>query len=247
MDESKKKKKKKKKKQPYSVFAPLWPAREGTPKTNYSSQNINSPGGYHPSSGSSVAYGGSAGGPGGGGGGPGGGPAPGGMVASIPPSRRKVIHEIRKALGNISEAGSWQSAGDPAWKGYTAPSPAVVNRQGGPQPSGAGFSPVDPGQGGRYDFQRSPGLGFKSEKAWRVWHGIVDILTRRPSMPIHQVIQAAQARAGVKFGDIDAAEQRLLQMGIEWFLSDPRGTQSKDSSGGGQSGVGATQLGAGAQ
>jgi hypothetical protein len=225
----KKHKKKKCKQWPCSVFAPLFPAREGTPRTNYSGQNgpgFSGIGGGHAS---------------GGAGAPGSGPAPGGMVASIPPSRKKVIHEIRLALGSLFEGDTAMTA-DPAWKGYSAPSPALNMRQGGPQPSGAGFSPVAAGQGGRYDFQRSPGLGFRTEKAWRVWHGIVDILSRRPSLPIHAVMQAAMARAGVKFGDIDASEQRLLEMGVEWFLSDPKATQSKDSDGGGQSGFGAPQL-----
>jgi hypothetical protein len=223
-------KKKKKKTDFYSVFAPVYPNVQGTPKTNYSSQNING-GGSH-SGGSS---GGMSMGMGGGG-------IAGGIHASvIPPSRRKVIHEIRQVLGYISE-GETQMTNDPAWKGYSAPSPALTMRPGGPQPRGSGFSPVAPGQGGRYDFQRSPGLGFTTEKAWRTWAGIVDILGKRPNMPIHQLMQAAMARAGVKFGDIAPQEQRLLEMGIQWYLSDPRATQSATSSGGGQSGIGSDAL-----
>lgn len=220
------KNKKKKTKRVYSVFAPIFPSRFTTPKTDYSSSNVN---GNLPNPGAGngpgpVPYGG------------------GGMTMSvIPPSRRKVIHEIRKSLGMLSE-GDMQMTNDPAWKGYSAPSAALTTRQGGPQPSGAGFQPVNPGQGGRYDFQRSPGIGFRTEKAWKIWWNIVDILNKRPTLPIHAVMQAAMARAGARFGDIDAGERRLLEMGIEWYLSDPQKTQSKDSDGGGQSGVGATQL-----
>ncbi len=235
---SKEKKHKKKKTRAYSVFAPVFPSQFRTPKTDYSSKNVN---GNLPNPGSGsgpgpVPYGGYSGGPGGGEGGS-------GMTMSIPPSRRRVIHEMRSVFGQISE-GDTQMTADPAWKGYSAPSPALNVRQGGPQPAGAGFQPVAPGQGGRYDFQRSPGIGFRTEKAWKVWSGIVDILQKRPTLPIHAVMQAAMARAGAKFGDIDPSERRLLEMGIEWYLGDVK-NQPKDSDGGGQSGIGAAQLNTG--
>lgn len=208
-------KKRKHKKRYSSVFAPLFPNRMGTPR----SIPVGNIPGAALDGGSAASLGATS---------------PGIGDSIIPPSRRRTLFEMRQVFSE---------AADPAWTGYSAPSPAISVRQGIPQPNGAGFQPVDAGQGGRYDFKKSPGLGFRSAKAWRVWGAILDILTKNPSLPIYTVLQGATARAGVKSGEIDSAEMRLIEMGIQWYLSDPsKFTNNKTSDGGGQSGIGATQL-----
>lgn len=127
----------------------------------------------------------------------------------------------------------------PTWTGYGVPNMfQMLMKQSTPGVSGPGFQPVEPGQGGKYNFRSSPGLGFKTEAGWKVWNSALEILPKSNMMTPTMVLQAAMQRAGVKIGDIDTSESRLLEMGIEWYLSDPgKFPQPKDSDGGGQGGV----------
>lgn len=133
---------------------------------------------------------------------------------------------------------------DPAWTGYGAPnSSQVLMKHGTPAVSGSGFQPVEPGQGGRYDFQKSPGLGFKTAAGWRIWNAVIEIMPKSKLLTPQSILQNAFQRAGVKMTDIDSAEIRLLEMGIEWYLSDPgRFPQPIDIDGGASGGVPFGQL-----
>ena len=160
------------------------------------------------------------------------------MGDSVKPSKRRVVHEMRMSL---REGGS-----APIWTGFGVPNAAMtLMKQSTPMVAGPGFQPVEPGQGGRYDFGTSPGLGFKTAAAWRVWQAALEILPRAPQLTIVATLQAAMQRAGVRFGEIDTAEMRLLEMGIEWYLSDPDKFKPKDSPGGLPGGVGITHANSG--
>lgn len=233
-------KKKKKKKHPYygSVFAPIFPRHSTTPKTTPDKGDGDNDADDVPSSGS-------AGGSTTGAAVAGGGGSAGSVGESvIPPTRRRVLHEMKMALVEFGTVGPTMGAG-PTWTGYGVPNPMMVTlKQGGPQVGGPGFGPqVEPGQGGRYDFQKSPGLGFRTEAAWKIWKEALDVMLRNPILQTSSIIQAAMTRAGIRYGQVDPTEMRLIEMGIEWYLSDPgRTPQPTDSSGGVPGGIGATQL-----
>jgi hypothetical protein len=118
--------------------------------------------------------------------------------------------------------------GDPNWAGFQVANPAMIKmRQGGPSLSGPGFEPrVDDGPGGNYQLDRSPGLGLRSEQAWRIWRGALEVMGRDKTLPVPAIFQAAITKAGVRMGQLDPAEARLIQMGIEWYLTDPRASAS---------------------
>jgi hypothetical protein len=108
-----------------------------------------------------------------------------------------------------------------AMGGYQLPSfSAVPMRVGGPVIGGPGFQHDGNGEGGRYDFKKSPGLGFRTEMAWRVWEKSMEVMDKEPGLPRHSILLRALSKAGVHRGQIDPAEYRLLEMGIEWYLSD---------------------------
>jgi hypothetical protein len=50
-------------------------------------------------------------------------------------------------------------------------------------------------------------------------------------IPKNQVFMAALARSGVRVSDLDPAESRLIEMGIEWYLSEPGSTSAKRGDG----------------
>lgn len=160
-----------------------------------------------------------------------------GTPKTTPDAPTKVESQVFCRANELTETA------DPAWTGYGVPSMfSVLMKQGTSGITGSGFQPVDPGQGGRYDFKKSPGLGFRTEMAWKVWSACLEILPKAKMLMTTEILQAAMQRAGVKVGDIDTAETRLLEMGIEWYLSDPgKFPQPKDSQGGGQGGVGFNQ------
>lgn len=219
------KKKKKARKPVYygSVFAPVFPLHSTTPKTTPDKP----PPAPNGNPGMPVAA-------------PTGGPA----ECRIPASRYRVLHEMKMALYEFGTVGPTMGAG-PTWTGYGVPNPMMVTlKQGGPQVNGPGFGQqAEPGQGGRYDFGKSPGLGFRTDAAWKIWKEALDVMLRNPILQTSSIIQAAMARSGVRYGQVDPTEMRLIEMGIEWYLSDPGKTpQPKDSSGGVAGGVGATQL-----
>jgi len=154
------------------------------------------------------------------------GAAPG--VGEAKPSRARVFHELRCSLGLLKEDNE-RFAPDPGFKGYAMMNPLAINmRPGGPTVGGPGFWPtVEPGQGGRYNFEKSPGLGFRSPIAWRVWQAALEIIERDKTLPPPAIFQAATSRAGVRYGQLDPAEARLLEMGIEWVLGDPGSLSAK--------------------
>jgi hypothetical protein len=135
-------------------------------------------------------------------------------------ARQDAIAGMRRAL--LKE-------NDPQWAGFQVPMPGMVKmRQGGPSLSGPGFDqPADPLPGGVYDTQKSPGLGFRSEGAWRIWRAATEIMSREKTLPPMAILQAAMARAGVRMGELDPAEVRLVTMGIEWNLTDPKASPSR--------------------
>lgn len=140
----------------------------------------------------------------------------------IKQSKLKTIHEIRRCLSE---------APDPTWTGYSNTS--LINypmRQGGTVIGGPGYGPeIEPGQGGKFNFQNSPGLGFGTEAAWRLWREAINVMTLNPNLPVSSVIQTAMYRSGVKYTQIGTSEMRLVEMGVEWYLSDPGRNIQKDS------------------
>lgn len=185
-------------------------------------------------------------------------PAPMGDSVAIQPTRTRVMHELKKSLGLLeffgaSNAGS--TTPNPAWGGYSVPQLGMVKmRGGGPTIGGPGFTHnvdgEDDGAGGVYDMRKSPGLGFRSESAWRVWDRILDIIDKDPALPKHSILLRAMGKAGINPGQIDAAEMRLIEMGIEWYLTDPGSLGAKRSGsmpgGGSRLGGSGTLSGAGA-
>jgi hypothetical protein len=140
---------------------------------------------------------------------------------------------------NLTQLVEMVAGAGPSWTGYGVPNIfQVYMKHDSPGVSGPGFQPVEPGQGGRYNFRQSPGLGFKTEAGWRVWNSVLEILPKAQLMSVTSILQAAMQRAGVKIGDVDTSECRLLEMGIEWYWSDPgKNPQPKDSTGGLPGGV----------
>jgi hypothetical protein len=137
---------------------------------------------------------------------------------SIKPSRARVLHEMRRALG-LTEY--FNDAPNVGMGGYQLPSFSVVPmRVGGPVIGGPGFQHDGNGEGGRYDFKKSPGLGFRTEMAWRVWEKAMGVMDKEKGIPKHSILLRALSKAGVHRGQMDPAEYRLLEMGIEWYLSD---------------------------
>lgn len=225
-----KKTKKRKRRVVYGVFPPvLYPGHMGTPKSGapYLAQ---------PGTMAGTGPGAPSGAPAGG--------APGGMHASwVPSSRVKVLHEMKKALGLLEFSGG-TGAGAVSWTGFAVPNPLTVKiRQGGPTIGGPGFA-SDPNapSGGVYNTQPSPGLGFSTEKGWRIWKAAQEIASRHPELPQSAIVQAAVAKAGVKIGEVDPAEMRLVEMGVEWYLTSP-GALSQRDSGFGASGGSPTKVG----
>jgi hypothetical protein len=145
------------------------------------------------------------------------------------------MHELKKSMGLLEFFGAGNegsSAPNPAWGGYSVPQLGMVKiRAGGPTIGGPGFTHnvdgEEDGAGGRYDFRKSPGLGFRSESAWRVWNYILDFIDKDPTLPKHSILLRAMGKAGIHPGQIDAAELRLIEMGIEWYLTDPGSLAAK--------------------
>jgi hypothetical protein len=232
------KSKKKKRKHYTAAFAPLfYRGSLGTPKTpgSYSGND-----GDHDADDAPAAGGASPSGSGAGAGGAGAGPGGGAMGSSwVPPSKVRVIHEMRRSLGLLEFSGG-SGAGAVAWTGFAVPNPLSVNiRQGGPTIGGPGFSNNSDGQpqGGIYDPAKSPGLGFRSEGAWRVWKAALEIMSKDKTIPTGAILQAAFQRAAVKMPQMDPAEVRLLEMGIQWYMSDPVPFAAKRDGGSGAIGT----------
>jgi hypothetical protein len=221
-----KKRKWKKKRKWNSVFPILYPSSMGTPKGFKAGSANDSMG---PSDGA-------AGGDG----------ATGGMASEgIRPSKAKVIHEMKKSLGLFEYFSnhSWSSSPNPAWGGYSVSSfGAVKMRGGGPTIGGPGFYHDDEFKGGKYDLKKSPGLGFRTENAWRIWDKVLEIVAIHKTMPKHAVLMRAMAKSGIHRGQLDPSEIRLLEMGIEWYLTDPG---SLGAQRGGESPLGGTSSGQG--
>ena len=212
----KKKKKKRKSGYPFygSVFAPIFPSHSTTPVTTHDDADSGS--GSDSDSDDAPAS------------------APAVISNSIiPPSRKRTLHEMRMVFKSVV-GPQINEVVDAAWAGYGAPNMStVLMKHSTPQVVGPGFDPIEPGQGGRYDFQKSPGLGFRTEAAWKIWRSVLEIIPRAPTLTVSAIIQGAMQRSGVKFGDVDTAEMRLLEMGIEWYLNNPgKFTQPKDNDGG---------------
>ena len=218
-----KRKKHKKKKSYSSVFPVLYPSRLGTPY-GYSPGSKNSSGGSRPGGVTMGGRGGmgAGGGPMGAGGGTGMGGAAGGSGGAgesvhIKPSRARVMHEMKRALGLLEYFNDTPGV---LVGGYAIPSfGAVTMRTGGPTLGGPGFQYDGDGEGGVFNIQKSPGLGFSTEKGWTVWQKAVEITNSDKTLSKNAILFRAMAKAGVHRGQIDAAEFRLLEMGIEWYLS----------------------------
>lgn len=170
----------------------------------------------------------------------------GGMAGEgIRPSKAKVIHEIKRSMGLVEYFSnhSWSSSPNPAWGGYSVPSFGNVKmRGGGPTIGGPGFYHDDEFKGGKYDLKKSPGLGFRTENAWRIWEKAMEIIAINKTMPKHAVLMRAMAKSGIHRGQLDPSEIRLLEMGIEWYLTDPG---SLGAQRGGESPLGGTSSGQG--
>lgn len=192
MTERKKHKKRKKRDRVLSAFPILYPSKMGTP-FSFAPGSGNDSGGTPPAA-----------------------PGPSESV-SFRPSRARVLHEMRRAFGLIEYFNDAPNVG---MGGFSLPSfAAVPMRAGGPVIGGPGFEYNGDGEGGKYDFKKSPGLGFRTESAWRIWEKAMEVIDRDKTLPKHSVLLRAMAKAGVHRGQIDPAEYRLLEMGIEWYLS----------------------------
>jgi len=108
-----------------------------------------------------------------------------------------------------------------AFGGYSVPNWSMVGmRGGGPVIGGPGFYHDGHGEGGKYNFQKSPGLGFRTEQAWKIWDKALELMKSEPQLTKESILMRAMAKSGVYRGSIDPAEIRLLEMGIDWYLSD---------------------------
>lgn len=217
--------KRKKKKQYSSVFPILYPSRLGTPYGFTPGSGNRSGGGKQGGGlmgsrggamgGSPMGTGGSGGASGGAGGGMGSGVGAAESIAPRP-SRARVIHEMKKAM-NLTEYFDDNAA----MGGFSIPSFASVSmRSGGPVIGGPGFQHDGHGEGGVFNFKKSPGLGFSTEKGWKVWEKAMQIIDNNKTLSKTGILLRAMAKAGVHKGQIDPAEYRLLEMGVEWYLSD---------------------------
>lgn len=199
----------KKKKSWRTTFPILFPSKMGTPRT------------YRPGSANdSIGLPADAGAP---------------KSEGVRPTKVKVLHEMRKSMGLVEffSNHSWSTSPNPAWGGYSVPNFGSVSmRGGGPTIGGPGFHHDAEFKGGRYDLRKSPGLGFRTEAAWRVWEKVLEIVEKYKTLPKHAVLLRAMARAGVHRGQIDPSELRLLEMGIEWYLTDPGSLAAKRGDGG---------------
>jgi hypothetical protein len=145
-------------------------------------------------------------------------PSPVGAPPSPGPAEGVATHKIKSVVSEmravLSEYGG--SSGTSAPSAVMAgASPGVVT------PSGPGFSPASSGaRAGSIDYKRSPGLSFRTENGLRLWNMALEIMPRSPNMTVALVIQMAMRRAGVGYGKIDATEMRMLEMGIQAYLSD---------------------------
>lgn len=203
MTERKKHKKRKRRERVLSAFPMLYPSKMGTP-FSYRPGSANDSGGTPPAPPPAPPSGG-------------GGMGGGGESVSFRPTRARVLHEMRRALGLIEY---FNDAPNVAMGGFSMPSfSAVPMRAGGPVIGGPGFEYNGDGEGGQYDFKKSPGLGFRTETAWRIWEKAMEVIDQDKTLPKHSVLLRAMAKAGVHRGQMDPAEYRLLEMGIEWYLS----------------------------
>lgn len=215
-------KKKKRKKQLRSVFPIIYPNRIGTP-TTYRPGDTNEFGGQQQPPPSSPPTPGSGGGT---------------SESYRPkPSRARILHEMRMALGQRPGNDRPNEGGDAfpstelkeyfgdspqvSMGGYSVPAfTSATARGGGPFISGPGFVQDYKGDTGRYDFQKSPGLGFRTEQAWRIWEQALKIMEREPNLAKTSILLRAMAKSGIHRGQIEPAEYRLLEMGVDWYLSD---------------------------
>jgi len=150
-------------------------------------------------------------------------PAPAPAAEGIRPSKLKVLHEMRRSMGLVEYFAnhSWSSSPNPSWGGYSVPSfGSVAMRKGGPTIGGPGFYSDPEFKGGVYDLKKSPGLAFRTEYAWRIWDKALEIMAMNKTMPKHSVLLNAMSKSGIHRGQMDPSELRLLEMGIEWYLSD---------------------------
>jgi hypothetical protein len=217
------------------AFPMLFPSKMGTPRT------------FRPGTADNGAGGGT----------PPPAPMPMGDSKSMGPTRLRVMHELKKSMGLLEFFSNHNSSStpNPAWGGYSVPQLGMVKmRGGGPTIGGPGFENnvdgEDDGAGGIYDLRNSPGLGFRSESAWRVWGAVLDLIDKDPTLPKHSILLRAMAKAGVNPGQIDPAELRLVEMGVEWYLTDPGSLGAKRAGsslpGGGKTDRGGSLSGAGA-
>lgn len=127
-----------------------------------------------------------------------------------------ALPRLRRTLAEY-----FNDAPNVAMGGFSLPAfSAVPMRVGGPTIGGPGFQSDGEGKGGVYDFKKSPGLGFRTEMAWKVWEKAMQVMDREKGLPKHSIMLRALSKAGVHRGQMDPAEFRLLEMGIEWYLSD---------------------------
>lgn len=143
-------------------------------------------------------------------------------------SRARILHEMRRSMGMGATSNEpspiaeyFDDGPQVAWGGYSIPNWSMVAmRGGGPVIGGPGFYHDGHGEGGRYDFQKSPGLGFRTEQAWKIWDQALKLMKSEPNLTKESILMRAMAKSGVYRGAIDPAEIRLLEMGIDWYLSD---------------------------
>jgi len=191
------------------VFPMLYPSRMGTPR------------GYR----MGTADGGGYGGDGNGGG------AGGGDMAGESAVVRSIFSKFFRRLSEDSQGGT-ASKLDPGWGGFSIPNLGQMQmRGGGPTIGGPGFQHDGHGEGGVYNFRKSPGLGFRSEAAWMIWDKALDIMSTDKTLNKQEILMRASAKANLHRGQIDPAELRLIEMGIEWYLSDPGALAAKRTGG----------------
>lgn len=195
MSSKKKKRKGFKKKKVIRTFAPIYPARMGTPKAAGMGGAVPVTSGPFPLSPATAGV--------------------PGMQVSDKQFNKNPIEELKRIFSKKEESSN------AAWTGYSGPHALQVFNVPNSE-----YQSNNPSSG-RYDWKKSPGVGFKTEYGWRVWEAALDIMAKEKTLSKSAILLAAFSKAGIPLNKVDPSEVRLIDMAIEWYLSDTGAVSAK--------------------